>query len=35
HMSGWTEGTVKRRKQCIADNVNRLSQGLPLRNVLN
>ena len=35
HMSGWTEGTVQRRKQSIADNINRLSQGQPLRNVLN
>jgi phosphoglycerate dehydrogenase-like enzyme len=34
HMSGWTEGTVNRRKQSIADNINRLSAGQPLRNVL-
>jgi phosphoglycerate dehydrogenase-like enzyme len=34
HMSGWTEGTVQRRKQTIADNINRLSEGLPLLNVL-
>jgi phosphoglycerate dehydrogenase-like enzyme len=35
HMSGWTEGTVQRRKQTIADNINRLSKGEPLLNVLN
>lgn len=34
HMSGWTEGTVRRRQQTIADNINRLSQGLPLLNVM-
>ena len=34
HMSGWTSGTVQRRKQSIADNINRLSQGQPLLNVL-
>jgi phosphoglycerate dehydrogenase-like enzyme len=34
HMSGWTEGTVNRRKHSIADNINRLSAGQPLRNVL-
>ncbi len=34
HMSGWTEGTVRRRQQTIADNINRLSQGLPLLNVI-
>jgi phosphoglycerate dehydrogenase-like enzyme len=35
HMSGWTSGTVQRRKQSIADNINRLSLGQPLLNVLN
>ncbi len=35
HMSGWTEGTVRRRQHTIAENINRLSQGLPLLNVLN
>jgi phosphoglycerate dehydrogenase-like enzyme len=35
HMSGWTSGTVQRRKQSIADNINRLTLGLPLLNVLN
>jgi phosphoglycerate dehydrogenase-like enzyme len=34
HMSGWTQGTVQRRKQSIADNINRLSAGMPLRNVI-
>ena len=34
HMSGWTEGTVQRRKQTIADNINRLHQGQSLINVL-
>lgn len=34
HMSGWTEGTVRRRRQTIADNVNRLSRGEPLINRL-
>ena len=34
HMSGWTEGTVQRRKQTIADNINRLWSGQPLLNVL-
>lgn len=35
HMSGWTEGTVQRRKQSIAENINRLSSGQALLNVLN
>lgn len=35
HMSGWTHGTIQRRKQTIADNINRLSKGEPLLNVLN
>ena len=34
HMSGWTEGTVQRRKQTIADNINRLYKGQSLLNVL-
>ena len=34
HMSGWTEGTVRRRQQTIADNINRLSEGQALLNVL-
>lgn len=34
HMSGWTAGTVRRRQATLADNIMRLSQGLPLINVL-
>ncbi len=34
HMSGWTQGTVQRRQQTIADNINRLSYGQPLLNVI-
>jgi phosphoglycerate dehydrogenase-like enzyme len=34
HMSGWTEGTVQRRRQTIADNINRLSEGQPLLNLI-
>lgn len=34
HMSGWTEGTVQRRQQTIANNINRLSSGQPLLNVI-
>lgn len=34
HMSGWTEGTVKRRRQTLADNIVRMSQGQPLINRL-
>ncbi|HUG60255.1 MAG TPA: 2-hydroxyacid dehydrogenase, partial [Methylomirabilota bacterium] len=29
HMSGWTTGTVSRRRAVIADNVNRLASGVP------
>ena len=32
HMSGWTEGTIRRRRQTIADNIRRLSRGEPLIN---
>ena len=32
HMSGWTNGTITRRKQTIADNINRLARGEPLVN---
>jgi phosphoglycerate dehydrogenase-like enzyme len=35
HMSGWTQGTVRRRQQTLADNIRRLSQGQPLINRLN
>ena len=34
HMSGWTEGTVRRRQQTIADNIARLAHGQALFNVL-
>ncbi len=34
HMSGWTEGTVARRRAAIAENVNRLAAGRPLLNML-
>ena len=34
HMSAWTEGTVQRRKQIIAENINRLCAGQALLNVL-
>lgn len=34
HMSGWTEGTVARRRATIAENVNRLAEGKPLLNVV-
>jgi hypothetical protein len=33
-MSGWTEGTVRRRQQTIAENINRLSEGQALLNVM-
>ncbi len=34
HMSGWTEGTVRRRQQTLADNIGRLARGEPLINVV-
>ncbi len=34
HMSGWTEGTVRRRQQTIADNIARLVRGHPLDHVV-
>jgi phosphoglycerate dehydrogenase-like enzyme len=34
HMSGWTDGTVRRRQETIADNIRRLEQSLPLANVV-
>jgi phosphoglycerate dehydrogenase-like enzyme len=34
HMSGWTHGTVRRRRQVIAGNVGRLERGEPLVNVV-
>ena len=34
HMSGWTSGTVLRRQQTMADNIDRLATGRPLQNIL-
>lgn len=34
HMSGWTEGTVRRRQQTMADNIRRLQLGQALRHVV-
>jgi phosphoglycerate dehydrogenase-like enzyme len=34
HMSGWTDGTVRRRQETIAGNIHRLAQGLPLVNIV-
>jgi len=34
HMSGWTEGTVRRRQETIAENIRRLASGSPLLNVV-
>jgi phosphoglycerate dehydrogenase-like enzyme len=34
HMSGWTEGTVRRRQQTLAENIARLSRADALINVL-
>jgi phosphoglycerate dehydrogenase-like enzyme len=34
HMSGWTTGTIARRKATMADNINRLAAGQPLRNIV-
>lgn len=34
HMSGWTAGTVRRRQETLADNIERLSRDEPLINVL-
>jgi phosphoglycerate dehydrogenase-like enzyme len=32
HMSGWTTGTISRRQEAIADNINRLASGKDLKN---
>ena len=32
HMSGWTEGTIRRRRETIAENINRLARGAALIN---
>jgi phosphoglycerate dehydrogenase-like enzyme len=34
HMSGWTDGTVRRRQETIAGNIGRLGRGEPLQNVV-
>lgn len=34
HMSGWTEGTIARRQQTMAENIDRLAAGRPLVNCL-
>ncbi|MFM2187747.1 MAG: hypothetical protein RIR43_2319, partial [Pseudomonadota bacterium] len=34
HMSGWTNGTVQRRQQTLAENIRRLSEGRSLVNLL-
>lgn len=34
HMSGWTRGTIRRRRALIARNVNHLAAGEPLENVV-
>jgi phosphoglycerate dehydrogenase-like enzyme len=34
HMSGWTEGTIARRRADMAENINRLARGAPLMNVI-
>lgn len=34
HLSGWTHGTVRRRRETVADNINRLARGQALLNVV-
>ena len=34
HMSGWTIGTIRRRRQAMADNINLLARGAALVNVV-
>ena len=34
HMSGWTEGTIARRRDTVAENINRLARGEALLNRL-
>ena len=34
HMSGWTAGTINRRKQTIADNISRRAASRPCVNVV-
>ncbi len=35
HMSGWTDGTIRRRQAVIAENIARLRDGRPLLHVVN
>ena len=34
HMSGWTDGLIRRRQETVAENVRRLAAGEPLMNVV-
>ena len=34
HMSGWTRGTIARRAAVMAENINRMARGEPLRNLV-
>lgn len=34
HMSAWTNGTVRRRQETMAENIHRLERGAPLMNVV-
>ncbi|MEZ5850205.1 MAG: 2-hydroxyacid dehydrogenase [Hyphomicrobiaceae bacterium] len=34
HMSGWTDGTIRRRQETMAENIRRLATGAPLINRL-
>jgi phosphoglycerate dehydrogenase-like enzyme len=34
HMSGWTDGTVRRRQETIAGNIHNLARGRPLVNIV-
>ena len=34
HMSAWTNGTIRRRQQTMAENIGRLERGEPLMNVV-
>ncbi|SHL98575.1 2-hydroxyacid dehydrogenase [Roseibium suaedae] len=34
HMSGWTHGTVNRRRHAMAENINRLAKGEALQNTI-
>jgi phosphoglycerate dehydrogenase-like enzyme len=34
HMSAWTNGTVRRRQETMAENIRRLEHGEPLINLV-